>query len=235
LPVLVEAFLAGRVSYSQVRTLTKVATPEDQQRWVELARTATAAQLERLVRGVRRATKPERDTADPEMAAWMVRARKSFDGDGNAVYRLVVPAEQAAVVDAAVEVVMRQLDSERAAGVVSAGTSSPQAAAPDARDVAGGVSAETSCPPPTAYRCSTTLPCPGVHRPSLTPNSASQRRRCRPTPSPPGWTSATPSWCLRGSGLKLAHHRKQFRPEPVMCPLRTTPETSRSDRSWHRS
>jgi hypothetical protein len=107
LPVLAQAFRSGRLSYSQVRALTKVATPEDQQRWVELARTATAAQLERLVRGVRRATKPERDTADPEMAAWTMRERKSFDGDGNAVYRLVVPAEQAAVVDAAVEVVMR--------------------------------------------------------------------------------------------------------------------------------
>lgn len=72
-----------------------------------------AGQLDRVVRGVRRARKADEDAADPELAAWRMRATKSCDDDGNAVYRIVLPAEQAAVVDAGLEAMQAQLDLQR--------------------------------------------------------------------------------------------------------------------------
>jgi len=51
LPLLVEAFGAGQLSWTQVRAVTRVATGADEASWVELARSATGAQLESLVRG----------------------------------------------------------------------------------------------------------------------------------------------------------------------------------------
>src|SRR5688500_14361519 len=54
LPAIAEAFAAGRMSWSQVRAVTRVATPDDGVDWVDLARHASTSQLERIVRGVRR-------------------------------------------------------------------------------------------------------------------------------------------------------------------------------------
>ena len=156
LPLVRAAFGAGRVSYSQVRAVTRVATPDDEQRWVELARCTTAGQLEKAVRGVRRARRAEVPAVDPERASWLVRARKRYDEDGNAVYTIVLPAEQSVVLDAGLEAVRAQLDAEReqavraaapAAGAeagvdVSAGTASPQDPAAPAQDVSAG----TPCP-----------------------------------------------------------------------------------------
>lgn len=51
LPRLEEGFAAGRLSCSQLRAITRVATADDEQRWLDLARHSTAGQLERLVRG----------------------------------------------------------------------------------------------------------------------------------------------------------------------------------------
>ena len=49
-----EAMASGTLSYSQVRALTRVATPENEEDLLGVARHATAAQLERLVRAWRR-------------------------------------------------------------------------------------------------------------------------------------------------------------------------------------
>lgn len=130
LAVVREAYAAGRLSYSQVRAISRAATADDQERWVELARSSTAGQLERLVRGVRRVRAVEEAEADPEATSWRRRARKSWDADGNAVYTIVLPAEQAAVLDIAIETVRQQLDAETKAEEVK------------------GVPAETSPPPP---------------------------------------------------------------------------------------
>ncbi len=159
LPVVQQAFGAGRLSYSQVRAITRVATPHEQQRWVELARHTTAGQLDKAVRGVRRVHKIEQDAADPELAAWRMQARKSNDGDVNAVYRIVLPAEQAAVLDAALEAIRAELDSHGgAAAGASAEASCPQEQAAASTDKDrdrdgdgdgdGDASAEARCPQP---------------------------------------------------------------------------------------
>jgi hypothetical protein len=50
LPLVREAMERGELTYSKVRALTRVATPEIEEDLVELARQATAAQLERVAR-----------------------------------------------------------------------------------------------------------------------------------------------------------------------------------------
>jgi hypothetical protein len=75
----------GRLSYSKLRALTRVATPENEDTLLEMAEHATAAQLERLVRGVRAATRADEErerhqrrslTLYPaEDGSWVIRGR----------------------------------------------------------------------------------------------------------------------------------------------------------------
>lgn len=59
LPLVRERFARGELSYSKVRAITRIATPEVEDELVEMARFATAAQLERLVRGYKRSVSLE--------------------------------------------------------------------------------------------------------------------------------------------------------------------------------
>jgi Domain of unknown function (DUF222) len=59
LPLVHECFSRGELSYSKVRAITRIATPETEAELLEMARYATAAQLDRLVRGYRRAVSLE--------------------------------------------------------------------------------------------------------------------------------------------------------------------------------
>ena len=54
LPALDAAMASGRLSYAKARALTRVATPSNEARLVEIALAATGAQLERLCRRFRR-------------------------------------------------------------------------------------------------------------------------------------------------------------------------------------
>ena len=131
LPMLAKAFAGGQVSWSQVRAITRVATGEDEASWLELARASTGAQLERLVRGVRRARRVEDDAADPEAAGWRDEAQVSYDEDGTLVIRLRLPAEQGAVVLAAVEQARALLDlQQRTAAPVDGADSSAEESDP---------------------------------------------------------------------------------------------------------
>jgi hypothetical protein len=61
LPMIREAFASGELSYSKVRALTRIAEPKSESELLELARHATAAQLERIVRAARRCSAIEAD------------------------------------------------------------------------------------------------------------------------------------------------------------------------------
>src|SRR5881396_799445 len=54
LPRLADALGRGELSYSKVRALTRVATPETEERLLAVGRTGTASHVERIVRGWRR-------------------------------------------------------------------------------------------------------------------------------------------------------------------------------------
>jgi len=109
LPVMSAAFGRGELSWSQVRALTRVATPADEERLVALARSSTGEQLERICRGIRRALKPVEDAQDPEQAAWQSRPRVTYDDDGLMRLTVCLPAEEGQVVLAALEQTLADL------------------------------------------------------------------------------------------------------------------------------
>ena len=81
LPAVREAFGSGSVSYSRVRAICRIATPTDEHEWVELARHATATQLERIVSDTIRCV----NASDPDLPARQSAARRfawRVDDDG---------------------------------------------------------------------------------------------------------------------------------------------------------
>jgi Domain of unknown function (DUF222)/HNH endonuclease len=97
LPRVSKAFAAGQLSYCKVRALSRVATPTTEETLVELARGATGAQLERIVRSWR--TVLTEDLAATQRARRSVRRREA--DDGSVVFVLRLPPEDAAVLDSA--------------------------------------------------------------------------------------------------------------------------------------
>ena len=128
LPLVAAAFSEGRLSWTKVRAITRVAAAEDEATWVELATNATGPQLERLVRGVRRALKPDEDAVDPDQAAWRDRTRVSYDEDGTLVISTRLPAEEGAVVLAALGQARAAIDHERRRATESSAEDSPPSA-----------------------------------------------------------------------------------------------------------
>jgi hypothetical protein len=132
LPAVRDAFASGELSYSKVRAITRVATPELEKSLVELARHATASQLEQIVREYR--------TADPDesraaQSRHETRYLRTFtDDDGMVVIRARLSPEDGAVVLAAIE----------AAKAALAETSAHERA--ETSVTAAGVPAETSVP-----------------------------------------------------------------------------------------
>ena len=89
LPLTAEAFAAGRLSFTQVRAITRTATADDEEIYISIARHATGGQLERLARadqtgpqgrrtrkgqgrgeGQRRRVAPERAEAHRRRTSW---------------------------------------------------------------------------------------------------------------------------------------------------------------------
>jgi hypothetical protein len=88
-----ERFAAGRISYSKVRAITRVAIPELEEMLLVWADQSTAAELEEAVRGFRRAQRGRRtDVDEPERrrGAWVV---DHPDGTSDLVLRL--PTDEA--------------------------------------------------------------------------------------------------------------------------------------------
>ncbi len=73
LPLLDEAFRRGELSYSKLRAMTRVATADNENALLDLARNSTAAQLERICRYYRQARQPVSRSADDDRR-WVVRA-----------------------------------------------------------------------------------------------------------------------------------------------------------------
>ncbi|MEX1006366.1 MAG: DUF222 domain-containing protein [Acidimicrobiia bacterium] len=112
LPLVTEAFAAGRLSYSKVRAITRIATPENEEAMVDLALHATAAHVESVVRAYRGVLSREEETE----RAVTRRANRShqFDWDDEDLlaghYRLT--PEDGAVFMAAVDAAAEQVRAE---------------------------------------------------------------------------------------------------------------------------
>ena len=73
LPRIRAAFAQGRLSYSKVRALTRVVTPDREDELLNVALSADAAQLERVVRAIRSIDQREREATEGEVestASW---------------------------------------------------------------------------------------------------------------------------------------------------------------------
>ncbi|MGC8512157.1 MAG: DUF222 domain-containing protein [Acidimicrobiales bacterium] len=100
LPGLAERFSAGRLSYSQVRAITRAATPESVEVLADMAEFCTAAQLEAITRAWRRSRQAAQDAAGRRQAGRFLRYH--YDDDGNLVGSFRLPAEAGAVFEAAI-------------------------------------------------------------------------------------------------------------------------------------
>ena len=115
LPATSAAMRRGELSFSMVRALTRVATPENESELLELARGCTTAQLERIVRGFRlgsRQSEADREAARHEARSfsilpdvdgmYVVRGRltpevgtllmRTVEAAGDALFRKLGPA-----------------------------------------------------------------------------------------------------------------------------------------------
>ena len=102
LPLLASALARGELSYSKVRALTRVATPETEARLLTVGRCGTAAHVERIVRGWRRVDR----LAEAEQAEQRHRSRTLHvytDEDGMVVVRGRLEPEAGAVLMKALE------------------------------------------------------------------------------------------------------------------------------------
>ena len=132
LPLIRAAFGRGELSYSQVRALSRVATPELEPDLLELARYATAAQLERTLRAYRGVL--ERELSADDRAHGERYLVCEHDDDGSLLLRARLPAEEGALVLAALDAARDSLRAE------------PDATAEPSSE-GRGVSAEAEAPP----------------------------------------------------------------------------------------
>ncbi|MBJ7595584.1 MAG: hypothetical protein JF886_12130 [Candidatus Dormibacteraeota bacterium] len=122
LPLIHEAFAAGRLSFDKVRALTRVATAGDETLWLELALEASGSQLARICHAYRRAIAVD----DPRRTA-LQRARRRLvswwlDADGMLALCATLPPEEGRLVLNAIEsAVSRTLAKDQAAAAASGG------------------------------------------------------------------------------------------------------------------
>ena len=102
LPLTSAEMKTGSISYTKVRTMTRVATPDTEATLLEYARTGSAAKLERIVRGWKHLSRDGELTA--EEARHQSRAFSvAIDGDGMYVMRGRLEPEVGAVLMRAIE------------------------------------------------------------------------------------------------------------------------------------
>jgi hypothetical protein len=127
LPLTSASMSRGELSFSAVRALTRVATPENESDLLDLARGATTAQLERMVRGFKLGSR--QDEADREKERFQSRTLSVFpDEEGMYVVNGRLTPEVGALLMRAVEAASDALYREKGPNSLSAETSFQDAA-----------------------------------------------------------------------------------------------------------
>src|SRR5438067_4901985 len=125
LPQLAQAFARGELSYSKVRALTRIATPETEERLLKVGRAGTAEHVERIVRGWRRVDRKieVEDTARRHKH----RAFQAYhDEDGMVVIRARLEPQAGAVVIQAIAAAWEALRRKARANDSTNGSAGPQ-------------------------------------------------------------------------------------------------------------
>jgi len=137
LPRTSAAMARGELSFSKVRALTRVSTPETEGDLLDLARGATTAQVERMVRAWKRGS--AKDEAEWERTLYESRRLSVFpDDDGMYVIKGRLTAEVGALVMRAIEAASDALYREERARATEA------AGGPEVSGGSGGSGAEGS-------------------------------------------------------------------------------------------
>ena len=102
LPRVCESFAAGRLSYSKVRAITRVATPENEELLVQYGESATAAQLERVLRGYRHVHRLE-EARDAALQHEQRYLRTWIDDEGYLRIDARYPVDDGALIVAQIE------------------------------------------------------------------------------------------------------------------------------------
>ena len=92
----------GEVSYSKVRAITRVATPENEHYFLHIALHGTAHHVETLVRAYRRATEAEELSREQQQRVHR-EVRYCWDVDGSLILKARLPADVGALVLKALE------------------------------------------------------------------------------------------------------------------------------------
>jgi len=124
LPQLAAALARGELSYSKVRALTRVATPETEARLLAVGRAGTAAHVERIVRAWRQV---DRQVEAQEAAARHRRRSLQVypDADGMIVVRGRLEPEAGALLLRALEAAREALDARRRATAAESAEADP--------------------------------------------------------------------------------------------------------------
>ena len=117
LPHIRERFATGALSYSKVRALTRIATPENELTLLEYAKYGSASQVERIVRAYRGVIqREERDIASRDGTAnARYEAREvdvSYEEDGSMLIRVRLPPENGSRVMAALNDIVAVMHKE---------------------------------------------------------------------------------------------------------------------------
>jgi hypothetical protein len=113
LPAISGAFREGRLSYSKVRAITRVATPENEATFVHLCLSATAAQIEKIVQKYRLCERIQ--AARTALGAYDARTVTHYwADDGSLVLQGRLPPEIGAVVAQALERASAGMDLDAA-------------------------------------------------------------------------------------------------------------------------
>jgi len=115
LPLIAAAFSEGRLSYSKVRAVTRVAVGADDDHWLDVALDSTGAELDRIVAAVR--SKLDHDeNGDARKAFARRRITRSKRSDGLEQATLVAPGDIIATLWAAIDVLTSQMIDDAVEG-----------------------------------------------------------------------------------------------------------------------
>jgi hypothetical protein len=124
LPKISDSFRRGVISYSKVRAMTRIATPDNEAALLNIAEHGTAAHVEKLVRKYCWVERLEdaRRSNDQHVARYL---RFSYDEDGSMLVNARLPAEVGALVRKAVEVAVALAEKDAARASAEASEQEP--------------------------------------------------------------------------------------------------------------
>lgn len=113
LPAMAAALRAGRLSYSAVRALTRVADADSEADLLAAGLAGTVAHVERIVRGWRRADRCNDPEPDPDAGSTRFGLQVHWDDDGRLRIAGRLSAEDGALLLTALQAAQEDLDRER--------------------------------------------------------------------------------------------------------------------------